>query len=161
MRGRSLRTNPVAGPSVATPFALLSNNLKGFCSGGQGDRHAREVLLETEQRHVDVLGCDLHRAANTPCPLGSHQRGAAAAKGLKHDLAFIGVRLNDLQAAREAVDFVDHNQRDTSHHRTQSEAERAARDIAINQRSEVLIHGENGRIRERNSYGNDPHPPKG
>ncbi len=34
------------------------------------------------------------------------------------------------------------NQRDTSHHRTQSEAERAARDIAINQRSEVLIHGE-------------------
>jgi hypothetical protein len=24
-----------------------------------------------------------------------------------------------------------------------------------------LIHGENGRIRERNSYGNDPHPPKG
>jgi hypothetical protein len=44
---------------------------------------------------------------------------------------------------------------------TQSEAERAARDIAINQRSEVLIHGENGRIRERNSYGNDPHPPKG
>ena len=53
----------------------------------------------------------------------------------------------------------ENNQRDTSHHRTQSEAERAARDIAINQRSEVLIHGENGRIRERNSYGNDPHPP--
>ncbi|MCG9029717.1 DUF2188 domain-containing protein [Laribacter hongkongensis] len=23
-----------------------------------------------------------------------------------------------------------------------------------------MIHGENGRIRERNSYGNDPHPPK-
>jgi hypothetical protein len=53
------------------------------------------------------------------------------------------------------------NQRDTSHHSTQSEAERTARDIAINQRSEVLIHGESGRIRERNSYGNDPHPPKG
>ena len=53
------------------------------------------------------------------------------------------------------------NQRDASHHRTQSEAERAARDIPINQRSEVLFHGENGRIRERNSYGNDPHPPKG
>ncbi|MCA1979310.1 MAG: DUF2188 domain-containing protein [Thiobacillus sp.] len=32
---------------------------------------------------------------------------------------------------------------------------------AINHPSEVLIHGENGRIRERNSYGNDPHPPKG
>jgi hypothetical protein len=53
------------------------------------------------------------------------------------------------------------NKRDTSHHHTQAEAERAARDIAINQRSEVLIHGENGRIRERNSYGNDPFPPPG
>ena len=49
------------------------------------------------------------------------------------------------------------NSRDTSHHRTQAEAERAARDIAMNQKSEVLIHGENGRIRERNSYGNDPY----
>ena len=53
------------------------------------------------------------------------------------------------------------NQRDTSHHRTQAEAEQAAKSIAINQRSEVLIHGEDGRIRERNSYGNDPYPPKG
>ena len=53
------------------------------------------------------------------------------------------------------------NQRDTSRHRTQAEAEQAARGIAINQKSEVLIHGENGRIRERNSYGNDPFPPKG
>ena len=53
------------------------------------------------------------------------------------------------------------NKRDTSHHHTQAEAERAARGIAINQRSEVLIHGENGRIRVRNSYGNDPFPPRG
>lgn len=53
------------------------------------------------------------------------------------------------------------NSRDTSHHRTQAEAERAAREIAINQKSEVLVHGEDGRIRERNSYGNDPYPPKG
>lgn len=55
----------------------------------------------------------------------------------------------------------EHNERDTSHHPTQAEAEKAAREIAINQKSEVLIHGENGRIRERNSYGDDPHPPKG
>src|SRR3546814_2991387 len=60
-------------------FALLSNNLKGFSGGGQGDRHAREVLLETEQRHVDVLGRNLHRAANMPGALRGHQRGAAAA----------------------------------------------------------------------------------
>ncbi|EPN6606236.1 DUF2188 domain-containing protein, partial [Providencia rettgeri] len=50
---------------------------------------------------------------------------------------------------------------DTSHHRTQQEAFEAARDIAKNQRSEVFIHGENGKIRERNTYGNDPFPPKG
>lgn len=44
---------------------------------------------------------------------------------------------------------------------TQREAIGIARGIAQNQQSEVLIHGENGRIRERNSYGNDPYPPKG
>ena len=53
------------------------------------------------------------------------------------------------------------NSRDTSHHQTQAQAERAAREIAINQKSEVLVHGEDGRIRERNSYGNDPYPAKG
>lgn len=44
---------------------------------------------------------------------------------------------------------------------TQREANQVATQIAKNQSSEVLIHGENGRIRERNSYGNDPFPPKG
>ena len=44
------------------------------------------------------------------------------------------------------------NERATSVHRTQSEATDAARQIATNQRSEVLIHGRNGQIRERNSY---------
>lgn len=53
------------------------------------------------------------------------------------------------------------NSRDTSTHNTQQEAFGAARDIAKNQGSEVLIHGTNGRIRERNTYGKDPHPPKG
>ncbi len=37
----------------------------------------------------------------------------------------------------------------------------AGHNAAQNQKTEMLIHGENGRIRERNSYGNDPHPPKG
>ena len=44
---------------------------------------------------------------------------------------------------------------------TQSEAIEAARDIARRQRTELYIHGSDGRIRERNSYGNDPFPPKG
>lgn len=53
------------------------------------------------------------------------------------------------------------NSRVTSHHETQAQAMGAARDIAINQRSEMVIHRPNGQIRDANSYGNDPHPPKG
>lgn len=53
------------------------------------------------------------------------------------------------------------NSRDTSTHQTQRAAIDAAREIAKNQGSELLIHGRDGKIRERNSYGNDPHPPKG
>ncbi|MBF2034603.1 MAG: DUF2188 domain-containing protein [Leptolyngbyaceae cyanobacterium T60_A2020_046] len=44
---------------------------------------------------------------------------------------------------------------------TQREAMEIAREIAKNQGSERIVHGENGRIRQRNSYGNDPYPPKG
>ena len=33
--------------------------------------------------------------------------------------------------------------------------------LAIKNQSEVLIHGTNGKIRAKDSYGNDPNPPKG
>jgi hypothetical protein len=44
---------------------------------------------------------------------------------------------------------------------TQGEAIRHARTLAQNQKAELFIHGRDGRIRERNSYGTDAHPPKG
>ena len=44
---------------------------------------------------------------------------------------------------------------------TQKEAIKIATNIARNQKSELVIHGLDGRIREKNSYGNDPCPPKG
>ncbi|MFS2149498.1 MULTISPECIES: DUF2188 domain-containing protein [unclassified Rhizobium] len=44
---------------------------------------------------------------------------------------------------------------------TQREAVDKAREIARNQQTELYIHGRDGRIRERNSYGSDPFPPKG
>ena len=44
---------------------------------------------------------------------------------------------------------------------TQREAIEAARDIARSQGTELYIHGQDGRIRERNSYGKDSFPPKG
>ena len=53
------------------------------------------------------------------------------------------------------------NARLTSVHETQAEATEVARVIAIHQQSEMLIHGRNGRIRERNSYGNDKCDPLG
>ena len=43
---------------------------------------------------------------------------------------------------------------------TQKQAIEVAKDIATNQGSEVVIHGKDGQIREKNSYGNDPNPPK-
>lgn len=51
--------------------------------------------------------------------------------------------------------------RATSTHSTQADAIQAAREIAKNQKTELYIHGVDGRIRERNSYGSDPFPPKG
>ena len=44
---------------------------------------------------------------------------------------------------------------------TQKEAADIARKIAINQQSERLIHRVTGEIRQKDSYGHDPHPPKG
>lgn len=44
---------------------------------------------------------------------------------------------------------------------TQLEAIARGREVAQNQKTELFIHGRDGRIRERNSYGNDSHPPKG
>ena len=52
------------------------------------------------------------------------------------------------------------NEKATVRTSTQREAINIARDIAINQKSEVVIHRPNGQIRDKDSYGNDPFPPK-
>lgn len=52
------------------------------------------------------------------------------------------------------------NEKATRVKETQQEAIDVAKQIAKNQQSEMFIHGRNGKIRERNSYGNDPFPPK-
>lgn len=49
----------------------------------------------------------------------------------------------------------------TSTFNTQAEAIAKAREISKNQQSELFIHGTDGRIRERDSHGNDPCPPRG
>jgi hypothetical protein len=49
----------------------------------------------------------------------------------------------------------------SSVHSTQTQAIQAGREIARNQGVELLIHGQNGQIRARSSFGNDPFPPEG
>lgn len=44
---------------------------------------------------------------------------------------------------------------------TQAEAIDVAREIAKKQKSELIIHGTNGRIRQKDSQGNDPSNIKG
>lgn len=55
----------------------------------------------------------------------------------------------------------EENSKPTKITNTQQEAISYAREIAKNQGSELLIHGKDGKIRDRDSYGNDPYPPKG
>jgi hypothetical protein len=53
------------------------------------------------------------------------------------------------------------NERATSLYSTQAQAAQAGRDIARRDHVEILIHGRDGQIRARDSYGHDPYPPKG
>lgn len=54
----------------------------------------------------------------------------------------------------------DNALRATKNFITQKDAISYAKSIAVNQQSEVVIHGKNGRIRDKDSYGNDPFPPR-
>lgn len=45
--------------------------------------------------------------------------------------------------------------------KTQDAAISRARSLARTQGTELYVHGRDGKIRSRDSYGNDPHPPKG
>ena len=44
---------------------------------------------------------------------------------------------------------------------TQQQAINFAREIAKNQKSELVVHNREGQIRQKDSFGNDPYPPKG
>jgi hypothetical protein len=46
-------------------------------------------------------------------------------------------------------------------HSTKAEAQAAGRERAKSEKTEHIIHNKDGQIGSRNSYGNDPSPPKG
>lgn len=52
-------------------------------------------------------------------------------------------------------------QRSSGNFGTQQAAFERAREIAKNRGQEVAIHGVDGKIRAKHSYGDDPYPPKG
>ncbi len=52
------------------------------------------------------------------------------------------------------------NSRATKIFATQKEAIDYGKELAKKQQSELVIHGVNGKIRDKDSYGNDPIPPR-
>ena len=55
----------------------------------------------------------------------------------------------------------DSSKRISGHYDNKQDAIAAARIISRNQKSELFIHGKDGKIQSRDSHGNDPYPPKG
>lgn len=55
----------------------------------------------------------------------------------------------------------ENNTRATIRTDTQVEVIQRAQEIARNQESKFFIHGRDGRIRERDAFGNDPFPSRG
>ena len=51
--------------------------------------------------------------------------------------------------------------RASAHADTKKEAVDIARQISRNQQTELVIHNLDGQIAQKDSHGNDPHPPKG
>jgi hypothetical protein len=52
------------------------------------------------------------------------------------------------------------NDRYTAITDTKAEADRIGREIARNQQSEFVIHGKDGKIQDKDSFGGDTNPPK-
>ena len=54
----------------------------------------------------------------------------------------------------------EHSKKATKNFLTQKDAISYAREIARKQQGELVIHGRDGKIRDKDSYGKDPCPPK-
>ena len=51
--------------------------------------------------------------------------------------------------------------RASAHFDLKSKATEEGRKMSINQKTELFIHGKDGKIQERDSHGHDSYPPKG
>lgn len=66
------------------------------------------------------------------------------------------VKNNDVWKVKQ-----ENGQRSSGNFTTQKQAIARAREIAQHNDQEVAIHGVNGKIRAKHSYGNDDFPPRG
>jgi uncharacterized protein YdaT len=88
------------------------------------------------------------------------QRGGAAEQAAAAMPAARGKDQHVVPHERGWAVLGEGNARVSSIHPTQGEAVDVARRIARSQGSEVVIHGKDGEIRDSDSYGNDPFPPR-
>ena len=56
---------------------------------------------------------------------------------------------------------VQGNERISNTAQAKVEAQKVGREMAIERRTEHIVKNQDGKIGSRNSYGRDPHPPKG
>lgn len=118
------------------------------------------VTLEKSVRELYKKGAITRKVA------AHHVKGIKNEQGERERLRWPYKRKNEVRKGQNKNQHVvpidrkwgvcgEGNERLTSIHARQSEAIEAAREIARNQRSELIIHGRDGLIRERDSYGND------
>ena len=118
-----------------------------------GDRRALAIL---QAAAIGILRDGKPVMVRTVDP-GAAMDGSAETKGVSHITAdFVTAIMRVAPLGRVCIASGD-----TSHHATQAQAIQAAREIAQNQGTELLIHGRNGQIRERDSHGHDSCPPRG
>jgi len=53
------------------------------------------------------------------------------------------------------------SKKSSGHFETKEETEKVGRVISQNQKTELVIHGKDGKIQRKDSHGNDPFPPRG
>ncbi len=71
---------------------------------------------------------------------------------------------DNVWVTRQGDDWVvrrEGSERASSRHSTQQDALDAGRTTARREEVELIWQGRDNKIKGRNSYGNDPHPPKG
>jgi hypothetical protein len=69
-------------------------------------------------------------------------------------------RLGSQQPQGRAIVASKQGGKEISHHHNKAKAEVAGRQQTKQGRTEHVIHNKNGKIGKKNSYGNDPNPPK-